>query len=302
MSSPKLNLLDLPVDVLSLIFLPLLVSSSPILLCPCSSKPNGIDPLPLLLIHPSIHAIVVPLLFSANEFVLDATGTHTRHVRQRLEDSRETVTKVSPWAEVGDLEQVPASLLTTQDALRRLANLQIRFERLRAWVHDEFVPMLTDMVVNGSLEHLTIWVRTPAGERQQRTQISTGTRGREVDSEEDDLAMFIRPPLEGILRVLADPYLRTARLLVDRQRHLPGWCRFHAAGEGLECGTLGRSGAGAGMGRESRGGPLVATATHTVTTACHGEMLEVDWRELLKVVDPDKRDVAVAADGTRRYY
>ncbi|KAF7541980.1 hypothetical protein G7Z17_g11843 [Cylindrodendrum hubeiense] len=250
-----LNLLDLPVDIISLILQPLLTSPTPIQLCPCSASP--INPLPVLLAHPALHAIAAPLLFTANEFVLDATGPHAQHVRRRL-------MAAAAAEEDGDARTDPdwgpaSSLLTTRDARLRVANLQVRFDRLRGWLHDRLVPMLADMVVQGALEHLTVWVRSPP-ERQQmeaRQQTrggseSSGHGGRGADAVDDSrLALFARPPLEGLLRVLADPYLRTARLWVDERRHMRAWCRFHAGGRG---GTGCGAGAGAGAGTGARPG------------------------------------------------
>ncbi|KAH6900008.1 hypothetical protein B0T10DRAFT_469387 [Thelonectria olida] len=303
MSTPKLNLLDLPVDILNLILFTLLKSSEPILLCPCSSCPDDIDPLPVLLSHPSLHAIAAPLLFSVNQFVLDATGPHARHIRRRLEADQEA-SEFTPWEDGGAVDRAPASLLTTRDARRRMANLQVRFERLRAWVHDGFVPLLTDMVFKGSLEHLTIWVRTPEGEKgQQQRQAPRRTGDGTPNLEDDELAMFVRPPLEGLLRVLADPYLLTARLWVDRRRHLLGWCRFHPAGRGMVCGTLRRAriGAGAEWEDEYQEEPPAAAIGKHEEAEPDPEMVEVDWREVLKVVDPGRKDVMVA-DGMKRWY
>lgn len=304
MTEPSLNLLDLPVDILSLILVRLLESSEPIQLCPCSSRPPDIDPLPVLLAHPSLHAVAAPLLFSVNEFVLDATGPHARHVRRRLEGDGEAaaaandagVGGVAGW---GSMDRAPACLLTTRDARRRMTNLQVRFERLRAWVHDGLVPVLTDMVFAGSLEHLTIWVRTPEGEKRAGTGTGPLLRRRRAvdDPEEDELAMFARPPLEGLIRVLADPYLRTARLWVDGRRHLPGWCRFHAAGRGVECGRLYRAGREE-EGEDRREGEAEVAGLEDEAD----DVVEVDWREVLRVVDPERRDVAVALEGTKRWY
>ncbi|KAK7397911.1 hypothetical protein QQX98_012714 [Neonectria punicea] len=293
----NLNLLDLPIDILSLILGPLVTSPTPIQLCPCSTSP--INPLPVLLAHPALQAIAVPLLYTANRFVLDATGSHAQHVRRHL-------------AADGAAAASASSLLATRDARRRVANLQVRFDRLRGWVHAGLVPMLTDMVVQGALEHLTVWVRSPP-EGQRREQVRRRSRmpgggGGGGAAEDNDLAMFARPPLEGLLHVLADPYLRTARLWVDRLGHVRAWCRFHAGARGLECGS------GAGSGTEAGGGPSgerdgqlglrlgSGEAEGTGTGPGMGPgvgMVEIDWRLVLQVVDPERKDVTVAGDGRR---
>ncbi|KAF4463848.1 hypothetical protein FALBO_9325 [Fusarium albosuccineum] len=263
----NLNILDLPVDVLSLILQPLVTSPSPIQLCPCIASP--IDPLPVLLSHPALHTIATPLLYAGNEFVLDATGPHAQHVRREL--------LVTP----GTDERLPgrATLLTTPDALRRIARLQVRIDRLRGWVGAGVVPLLAELAVKGRLEHLTVWVRTP-GERKVQVQPARSKR----DGEGTDLDMFSRPPLEGLLRVLADPYLLSARLWVDA-RHARTWCRFHAGG--CSAGTAGEGWTGSGTRERER--------------EREGEVVEIDWREVLRVVDPERKDIAVAVATEKKW-
>ncbi|KAH7155418.1 hypothetical protein B0J13DRAFT_618868 [Dactylonectria estremocensis] len=291
----KLNLLDLPVDILSIILQPLVTSPTPIQVCPCAASP--INPLAVLLTHPALHAIAAPLLFTANEFVLDGTGPHAQHVRRRLAEA-----EAAEEAEAGQDAMAPASsLLTTRDARLRMANLLVRFDRLRGWVHDGLVPMLMDMVVQGALEHLTVWVRSPPEGRHPQVQPvrrsrAAGNGGGGNGAE--DLAMFTRPPLEGLLRVLADPFLRTARLWVDSRRHVRAWCRFHAGGPG-------GIGCGAGAGAETAGAHREASREEArpATVGGWGQqededmVLEIDWRLILRVVDPERKDVALVGDG-----
>ncbi|KAF4965676.1 hypothetical protein FSARC_6542 [Fusarium sarcochroum] len=238
----SLNILDLPVDILSLILKPLVTCSTPIQLCPCTASP--IDPLPILLSHPSLHTIATPLLYAGNEFLLDATGSHAQHIRRELQSA-------PPGAD----ERLPgrATLLTTPDALRRIARMEVRIDRLRGWLGTDIVPLLTELAVQGRMDYLTVWVRTPA-EPKKPMHFRPVKPGKDLD-------MFARPPLEGLLRVLADPYLLSARLLVDA-RHARTWCRFHAGG----CGA------------EESGAP---------------ERVEIDWREILRVVDPERKEIAV---------
>lgn len=144
-------------------------------------------------------------------------------------------------------------MLSTPDALRRVARLQVRTDRLRGWIGTVVVPLVADLAVKGRLEHLVVWIRS----HQKRDEVHRGA---------DDLGMFERPPLEGFLRVLADPYLLSARLWVDGE-HAPTWCRFH--------------GPGGDRGREA--------------------VVEIDWREVLRVVDPEKRDIAVSMVTERKW-
>ncbi|KAM0344425.1 hypothetical protein ACHAPU_007609 [Fusarium lateritium] len=242
----SLNILDLPVDILSLILKPLVTSSSPIHLCPCALSP--INPLPVLLSHPALHTIATPLLYAGNQFLLDATGPHSQHIRRELQS-----------APLGADERLPgrATLLTTPDALRRIARVELRIDRLRGWLGTDIAPLLTKLAVQGRMDYLTVWVRTPT-ETKTPVHFRPAWPGKDMD-------MFARPPLEGLLRVLADPYLLSARLWVDA-RHAKTWCRFHAGPCGAESGVPERE-------RERR--------------------IEIDWREIIRVVDPDRKEIAV---------
>ncbi|RGP65982.1 hypothetical protein FLONG3_8985 [Fusarium longipes] len=247
MNTFKLNLLDLPVDILGLILKSLVTSSTPIQLCPCT--PSPINPLPILLSHPALHAIATPLLYAGNGFLLDATGPHAQHIRRELQD-----------APSGSDERIPgrATLLTTPGALRRIARIELRIDRLRGWLGSDIVPLLTELAVHGRMDYLTIWVRTPAEPR---------TPCFHPGKQEKDMHMFSRPPLEGLLRVLADPYLVSAQLWVDAQ-HPKTWCRFHAGGCGAESG-------GPGPGREQE------------------RRVEIEWREIIRLVDPERKEITV---------
>ncbi|KAM5355508.1 hypothetical protein ACJ41O_002154 [Fusarium nematophilum] len=278
----SLNILDLPVDVLSLILQPLVTSPTPIQLCPCTPPP--INPLPILLSHPALHTIATPLLYVGNEFVLDATGPHAQHIRREL--------LATPGAD----ERLPgrANLLTTADALRRVARMQVRIDRLRGWVGAGVVPLLAELAVQGRLEHLTVWVRTP-GERRQLMPTHGAGAKRQPGT---DLDMFARPPLEGLLRVLADPYLISARLCVDAQQHARTWCRFHAGACGTAVTAAAEGWTGGGV-RErererERSGEMLGGQEDVA-------VVEIDWREVLRAVDPDQRDIAVAIGTERKW-
>ncbi|OBS26950.1 hypothetical protein FPOA_00891 [Fusarium poae] len=249
MDTFKLNILELPVDILSLILRPLVTSSTPIYLCPCT--PSPINPLPILLSHPALYAIATPLLYAGNQFLLDATGPHAQHIRRELQD-----------APAGADERLPgrATLLTTPGSLRRIARMELRIDRLRGWLGSDVVPLLTELAVQGRMDYLTIWVRTPAEPR---------TVGSHLAKHEKDMHMFSRPPLEGLLRVLADPYLVSAQLWVDA-RHSKTWCRFHAGGCGAESGDP-------GPGRERE----------------RERRVEIEWREIIRLVDPERKEITV---------
>lgn len=243
MSDQQLTILDLPVDILALILRPLLVSATPISLCPCSSPPSPLASptrlLPVLLIHPSLHAIACPLFYAANSFTLDLSGAHHAHARRIVRQ---------PTPSLGETDadlSLPPLLLRSPSALRRIHRLVLTLDRLRGWLADTLVPLLQHMVVGGCLARLEVRVR-----------------GAAAHAHGDKLA---HPPFGTVLALLADPDLREARLRVQRE-HGGAWCGFHADGCGRATG-----GGEAGDG-----------------------LVEVDWRRMLREVDPGGRELGVA--------
>lgn len=91
------------------------------------------------------------------------------------------------------------ALLGTTDALRRIVKLDIRVDRLRSWIQDDIVPVVSDMTIRGSLAQLNLILVDAAG-------LTTKKR---TDA-------FLRPPLCGLIGLLADPYLESGRLWVER--------------------------------------------------------------------------------------
>ena len=265
----RLNLLELPVDILSLILTPLLVSSTPISLCPCTKSP--IDPTEIFLIHPALYAVAAPLFYKVNSFALDVTVWHAQHVRRLWQSGSKL-----------PMPRAREPLLLTTESLKRVARLELRIDRVRGWLHHVVVPMIQDMVVQGSLEHFNLRISYYC----ERTQ--TWVKRLEQKHDEDVMAMLTRPPLDGLLRILADPYLRTAELWIYTHQN-PARCPFHpdqscrrARAETAETTGNGETGDRTSRGRDRDGA------------------VEIDWRELRRVVDPEQRDVAVAwADDPR---
>lgn len=233
MPSQGLTILDLPIDILTLILHPLLTTPHPIFLCPCSAPPGLDDPLlTILLIHPALHAIAAPLFHAANIFILDITGEHHAHIRRLL-----TTT-----------DFFPPALLRCESALRRVHRLTVRLSRLRGWVDASLVPVLQNMVVNGALIHLDL-ILTAAVPTIDRLLVS------------------------GLLGLLADPYLSSSRLRVGRS-HAEEWCAFH---EGQDCAVTGLERREGRNEAEDKGG-----------------LVDIDWRGMVKAVDPEGRELAVA--------
>ncbi|KAL6889306.1 hypothetical protein HDV57DRAFT_486580 [Trichoderma longibrachiatum] len=296
-----LHLFDLPIDILSLILSNLLTApnNTPIPLCPCTTK-TTINPLPIFLTHPSLYAIAHPLFYGpSNTFLLDLTGNHASHVRHFIDDnaaddlhddnnntSSITLNREHPLLPLHrHTEAAPGSrfLLLSQESRRKVRKLEMRIDRLRGWLWDDLGPFLQDMAVRGSLADMTLLVdesckKSSSSSKDSRAQSSSRAFLR------DKRRVFERPPLEGLVRLLADPGIRQARLRV-RGRHQRAWCEFHA---GRECGSLSlfrqrRVSGGEGNGE---GGALTKEEDE--------EVVDVDWRAILSRIDPEGRRRAVA--------
>lgn len=261
-----LHILDLPVDILALILTPLLVQADPIPLCPCgyladSTTGLALEPLdlvPILLIHPAIHAISAPLFYQGNAFVLDLRGNHGPHVRRCLDGQAEDeahldASRLLDGPEDDGTIHRRRDLLTIRPALRRIRCLEMRIAKLRAWIDAQIVPFIKDMIVSGSLAELYI-------------KISAATAG-------GSNSIFTRPPLAGLLAILSDPYLRTARLWVSTSAGHGAWQPFR-----LPCSTSAH-----GAGREVKGEEV--------------ELVQIDWARIVKMLDPEGRAVAVMTGG-----
>ncbi|TFA98319.1 hypothetical protein CCMA1212_009965 [Trichoderma ghanense] len=288
-----LHLFDLPIDILSLILSHLLTAppNSTIPLCPCTTAPLTTNPLSIFLTHPSLYAIAHPLFYGpANTFLLDLTGNHASHIRRFIDDA----------AEDAQDDNTPANnsllllrrrtggpfLLLSQEARRRVRKFEMRIDRLRGWLWDDLGPFLQDMAVRGELADFTLLVdESSSSSSSSNSSNSSANRDRAQSSSRAFLRekrrVFERPPLEGLVRLLADPGIRQARLRV-RGRHQRAWCEFHA---GEECGSLSflkQRGAGEGSGD----GDVLEKEDE--------EVVDVDWRAILSMVDPEGRRRAAA--------
>ena len=278
MTERGLNLLDLPIDILVLIITPLVTTPTTITLCPCAlhtaaaNLPSGIGS--LLLVHPSIHAIACPILYSSNEFELDLTGKHGNAVRRSLEDAASTASsklerilgldddKGSHYAALKRRDMRLLQLFAEPEARRRLRSLRVKLDRLRGWIDASIVPVLADMVLQGNLTELSICIyENEAG----------GRRGTNTG----DVSVLRRPPLVGLLRLLADPYLRSAKLLVSPV-HGRVWCPFHET-----TGTC-----------ETASAPTMDESA--ASSYSRGALVEIDWRAIVSsVLDPAGTELAV---------
>ncbi|CAG9989954.1 unnamed protein product [Clonostachys byssicola] len=291
MARPEpINFLELPIEVLGQILQPLLTTPdhTPILLCPCSPAPfPPRSVVSILLTHPRLHAIACPLLYGpSNSFLLDLTGEHSSHVRRRREvfetaqDDRFLINEIGNHsnshrhAPDGSFFSLPTHrrrrpLLATAPALRRLQNLTIRVDRLRGWIQDDIVPVVSDMIMHGHLQQLRLYLATTTQESLSSSSSSspmTGVRRTRIAYPPPQAAAG-RPPLAGLLRLLADPDLGHSGLWIEG-RHLAGWDQFQRDDTSQELG------AGDGSRRDGR--------DERDLVHHHEEVVELDWRKLLE--------------------
>ncbi|OTA06743.1 hypothetical protein A9Z42_0075080 [Trichoderma parareesei] len=306
-----LHLFDLPVDIISLILTNLLIApeNGIIPLCPCTTTTTTtarlpINPMSIFLTHPSLYAIAHPLFYGpANTFLLDLTGNHASHIRRFIDDAAEdaqdddnnntqrssTANRHDPQAQKQLLllrHTGGPFLLLSQEARRRVRRFEMRIDRLRGWLWDDLGPFLQDMAVRGQLADMTLLVdesSSSSAHNKDRAQSSSRAFLREKRR------VFERPPLEGLVRLLADPGIREARLRV-RGRHQRAWCEFHA---GKQCGSLSflkRRDVGEGGGD----GDALKKKKEEEDGEDEEEVVDVDWRAILSMVDPEGRRRAVA--------
>ncbi|KAM0455178.1 hypothetical protein ACHAPV_000466 [Trichoderma viride] len=276
--SQPLHLFDLPVDLLSLILQPLLTAPNGgiISLCPCTASP--VNPVPIFLAHPSLYAIAHPIFYGpANTFVLDLTQGHASHVRRFIENATEDLPGDVEWS--GRQQQTQdhdllrhsggRSLLLSQEARRKVHRLEMRIDKLRGWLWDELGLFLRDMAVRGDLSDLSLLVDYSTGTKERTKSISRAFL-------REKKTVFEKPPLEGLVRLLADPGIRMASLRV-KGRHDRAWCDFHQGGDCILKSFLRvREGSDDVMGKKE-----------------DEEVVEIDWRAILRVVDPEAKRTAV---------
>ncbi|KAL7902017.1 hypothetical protein HDV63DRAFT_377742 [Trichoderma sp. SZMC 28014] len=276
--SQPLHFFDLPVDLISLILQPLLTAPNGgiISLCPCTSSP--VNPVPIFLAHPSLYAIAHPIFYGpANTFVLDLTQGHAPHVRRFIEDAADDMLDDGEWGGRQQQTQDNAllrhtggrSLLLSQEARRKVRRLEMRIDKLRGWLWDELGLFLRDMAVRGDLSDLSLLVDYSTGTKERSKSVARAFM-------REKKTVFEKPPLEGLVRLLADPGIRVASLRV-KGRHDRAWCDFHEGGDCVLKSFL--------RARESGDDAMKKKEDE--------EVVEIDWRAILRVVDPEAKRTAV---------
>ncbi|KAG9256053.1 uncharacterized protein F5Z01DRAFT_536340 [Emericellopsis atlantica] len=200
-----LHLFDLPPEILAQILRPLLQPEppSPIPIISLPAPPTYVVPpfvLSVLLAHPLLYSLGVSLLYAPNqEFYIDTSGPKYASVKRTF---------------------VARDLLCgSTDALDKVRWLSLTVDRLRGWMTDDIVPVLTSLILHGSLERVDVYIHTDVSARHF---VVLNQRRMEEGG-----------PLRALLHLLADPDLRSGRLFIQR-RHNLGWCRFHDKDSGEE--------------------------------------------------------------------
>ena len=130
--------------------------------------------------------------------------------------------------------------------------------------------MIEDMILNGELRELVIDLVKPTSRLGWQTAFADNPHDPVTRSED----MLKKQPMAGIVKLLADPYLRMARLFVN-QDHRMVWCRWHDAEECL---------AGAG----------------DVGIEADNSLTEINWRRILSELDPEGVEIAKDVSASRR--
>ncbi|XXH05672.1 hypothetical protein Hte_012107 [Hypoxylon texense] len=99
-----------------------------------------------------------------------------------------------------------------QHARRRVRRLTVFLTRVGGEFERVLGPALSDMVLNGSLRDLSLYLGPPSW------------RARANRSADPDMVQ--RPPFQALLRLLSDPYLEKVEFLAWRV-HMTVFCPFH---------------------------------------------------------------------------
>ncbi|KAG6095338.1 hypothetical protein E4U14_008284 [Claviceps sp. LM454 group G7] len=216
-----LQLLDLSVDVIELILRFALAREDDISLCPCgqlhdSSARLRVNPLPIMLVHSAIYSLGSRIFYKENTFALDLRGKHRFHVQQYLDG----LAHVRTPSAIEDYDRMyrRKDVLEMKPVLHRIRYLDMRLEDLWDQTETLVLPLVRDMILSGSLVKLRVVLHGRAAIRCSLLY-APRIRGRRIGSSHPDAAdprlrRSIRPPLAGVLALLAEPNLRNAQLLM----------------------------------------------------------------------------------------
>ncbi|RYP69819.1 hypothetical protein DL769_005171 [Monosporascus sp. CRB-8-3] len=154
-------------------------------------------PLPYFLAGTQMYREASGVFYARNEFVLDVPARH--------------------------LSESPlfhrAGFLGPSAGRRRVRRLTLVLRRPGGEFADLLAPVLSDMVLCGSLRHLSVHVRVA---RQGHTGSTAPTPRTSADNRE----LMRSPPYRALFALLSDPDLETVELWASR-RHFYFWCPFH---------------------------------------------------------------------------
>lgn len=215
-----------------------------------------------------------------NEFELDTTWWHSTHVRNLLCTPGVSTIKKGRHPVLNDPDDTAAAFLKSPNALRRIHRFRLRVDRLRGWLHTDLQPIVEDMAIKGNLTNLTLDFLDATADSTRPCLCCAKRAKPEVEAEAHP---FTNQPVAGLLSLLADPYLRVAQLRIDHV-HKAAWCRWHK--RLMTCPETGKQPV-----KEETLSPRVRSES--------AHMLEVDWRGILKEIDPEGKNLANAISEVR---
>lgn len=232
---PPLNLLDLPREILIQIIEPFLTTrpntTIPLIdpgdlwrrggvynkwedIPSVSKRPSvfahPVDIISILLIHPIVYNLSIPILYRPNHiFVIDTSGAKHSPASMQLREAVTSSASIYTHHSPDDSRKLHKNWLF----LRNITSIKLVLERLRGWTKEYILPLLQRLILEGSLEHLHVHFR------QTRDFDFYGKLAQGA-------------PLRAFIDLLADPDLKSARFTLSGS-HSQKWCPFH---EQRECG------------------------------------------------------------------
>ncbi|KAG5940515.1 hypothetical protein E4U60_000451 [Claviceps pazoutovae] len=181
------------------------------------------------------------------------------------------------------------NILMIWPALSRIWCPEIRLEQLEPWIGRLVWPLIQDMIVRGDVTDLRVkdnsnsldpsesprdpfisWELGPSQENGLKKWPPMSTKGEDAVKARN--IIFTVSPLAPLLATVQNPHLRTSRLWVSvKTVHWPAWEPYH-------------------MPRRVGANILENSPSHI-----DSEMMEIDWKSILSVIDPEGRAKAVGS-------
>ncbi|TDZ66072.1 hypothetical protein CTRI78_v003210 [Colletotrichum trifolii] len=217
---------DLPLEIREQIISYLCLTPLPVQVAPTATSEIPF-PHDLFLSHPLLYTAASTVFYEQNRFVLNLRGPRAALERAICG---------------GSANEPPCWLLANPRARRRVRHLELSPGRLGNVFQNHISPAVADMILNGALRHLRLVLYPTSTDKvvfgSSSSSSSSNNSGSEVGAQlrraamtRHDDAFAQSRPFKALMRLLADPYLETAELLVD-PIHRDFWCEFH---EGVAC-------------------------------------------------------------------